>query len=60
MRAKDTKLGSRDKRAVHCSEDYRTSITRCIESNTKWMILCSLSEALLCPLALLQVESNEA
>ena len=52
---KATKLGSRDKHPVHCSEDYRTSITHCIGSNTKWMILCSLIEALLCPLTLLQV-----
>ena len=53
--AKDTKLGSRDKHPAYCSEDYRSSMTHCIGRNTMWMILCSLIEALLCPLALLLV-----
>ena len=45
--AKDTKLGSCDKHPENCSEDCRTSITYCIGSNTMWMILCFLIEALL-------------
>ena len=49
VRAKDTKLGSCDKHAVHCSEDYRTSSTHCFGSNRVWMILCPLIEALLWP-----------
>ena len=52
MGAEATKLGSRDKHPENCSEEYRTSITHCIGSNTcstMWMILCSLIEALLWP-----------
>ena len=55
--AKDTKLGSRDKHPENWSKDYRTSITHYIGSNTKWMILCSLIEALWCSTALLPVWS---
>ena len=41
-----TKLGSRDKHPENCPEDYRTSITHYIGSNTQWIMLCSLIEAL--------------
>ncbi|CAH3021388.1 unnamed protein product [Porites evermanni] len=54
-----TKLGSRDKHPENCSEDYRTSMTHYIGSNTKWIMLfkkfsLSSSRAIQCRVRVIQ------